>query len=208
VTVQLDGVSYLEDQIPKEDNINDDDKGEDMKIFKYGGKEFNVEDDVHALLTSIEENLDGVNVEITTKLKEVETLTAKNDELVDKLKVQKDSEDKDAFKDAVKARVALEGQAGKILGDDVCLDGVSDTDVKKQVIIKLRPNAVLKDKSEDYVHARFEVCLEDAAETKEDNEDEKKMGNGVKNEDADDDMVAVARKKAWDASKELYKAKA
>ncbi len=209
VTVQLDGESYHEDEVPKEDNINDDDKGEDMKIFKYGGKEFNVEDDVHALLTSITANLDGVNVDVTAKLKEVETLTAKNDELVDQLKIQKDSDDKESFHVAVKARVALEGQAIKVLGDDVCLDGLSDCGVKKKVIAKIRPSANLKDKSNDYIDARFEVCLEDAAESSEENEDENKIGKNVKNEDAsDEDIVSIARKKAWVASKELYKAKA
>lgn len=207
--VQLDGESYLEDVILENDNINETDEGEDMKIFKYGGKEFNVEDDVHALLTSIETSLDGVNVEMTSKLKDFDKLTAKCDELDEKLKAQKDSEDKDTFSDAVKSRVALEGKAGKVLGEDCVLDGLSDSDIKRKVIAKLRPSASLKDRSDDYIDARFEVCIEDAAETSPDNEDEKKIGKGVTTTDAaDEDIVAVARKKAWDRSVELYKAKA
>lgn len=203
--VQLDGESFLDDV--KDDHNKH--KGEDMKVFKYGGKEFEVEDNVHALLSTMTATMDSATEDMSAKVKEFEKLSAKCDELGDQLKEQKDSEDESKFTAAVKARVALEGQASKVLGEEVALDGLTDTEIKKQVIGKLRPSADLKDKSDEYLTARYEVCIEDAAESKEDNKDEKTIGGDIKNKDAaDGDIVAIARQKAWDASKELYKAKA
>lgn len=61
---------------------------------------------------------------------------------------------------AVKARVALEGAAARVLGDDVKLDTLSDDEVRSAVIKKLVPNADLAGKSPEYLSARFDHALE------------------------------------------------
>jgi hypothetical protein len=205
--VQLDGETLHDDD---GSNINDDNKGEDMKIFKYGSKEFNVDDDVHALLTSLTANLDGMDDKLSSKTKEIEKLLAKCDELSDKIKTQKDEEDTEKFNQAVKDRVSLEGKAGKVLGESVALDSLSDIEVKKKVISKLRDGINLDGRSDEYINARFEICLEDAEEEASDGGDN--SGDAFKkrvteNDGDDEDMLEKARKKAWDRDRELYKAK-
>lgn len=60
-------------------------------------------------------------------------------------------------------RVALVSKAEKILSTKEAAfkaDGISDDDIKRQVIMKVTPTADLKDKSSDYVNARFDAAIE------------------------------------------------
>ncbi len=62
--------------------------------------------------------------------------------------------------DAVKARVTLEGQALKVLGAETKLDGLTDDEIHRAVVVKVAPSADLTGKSADYVRARFDHALE------------------------------------------------
>ena len=200
VVVQLDGES-IEDDHQSDDNNN---KGEDMKIFKYGGKEFNVDEDVHALLTSMNEDLDESAEDLAEAKKKVDKLTARCDDLKDQIQAQKDSAD--SIPELVKARVKLEREASEILDDDVCLDGLSDIEIQKKVIAKCRPKVDLADKSDDYISARYEVCVEDSSDSSKGNKNENDLGDSHTNNDGgDDNSVAAARKRSWEKAKELYK---
>lgn len=66
----------------------------------------------------------------------------------------------------IRARLALEDQAAKVLGADFKLDGLSDTAVKAAVVEKLIGKPLPADKvgSADYVAARFDVAMEEAAQ--------------------------------------------
>lgn len=199
--VNLDGVS-IDDTIPKEDNV---------KIFVKDGKEYKVEDDVYSLLTSMQTNLDEADAKLKDQTKAVEKLTAIKDDLESKIKTQKDSDDEDAFRKAVKARVALESQASKVLGEQANLDGLSELEIKSQVVKKLRPSISLDGKSDDYVDARYEIALEDFnADDDDDDKDKelKKMGRQIQNNvDGEDpyELAEKARKAAWERDRNAYK---
>jgi len=198
-TINLDGTSIDEKNIPKEENV---------KVFILDGKEYTVEDSVHALLTSLKTERDEAIQNLDAKTKSVEKLTALKDDLESKIKVQNDADDADKFQAAVRERVALESKASKVLGEDVNLDGLSESEIKKKVVKKLRPSISLDGKSEDYIDARYEIALEDFNEDSSD-EVSKKMGKKIqaKNDDSEDAFSAAekARKAAWERDRNLYK---
>jgi hypothetical protein len=199
-TINLDGLSFDDDNIPKEENV---------KVFNFDGKEYKVEDDIHSLLTSLKTNLDESDSKLSLKVKEIDKLVAQKDDLESKIKVQNDNDDKEAFTQAVKARVALESSASKVLGGDVQLDGLSEDEVKVKVIKKLRPSVSLDGKSAEYIDARYEVVMEDfRADDGSDDENEKgtkKLGSNITNEDSDDFRNAAekARQAAWDRAQKI-----
>lgn len=199
-TINLDGESFDDNDIPQEENV---------KVFKFKGKEYKVEDSVHELLTSLEANMDEADTKLQAKNKEFDKLVAQKDDLESKLQTNKDADDKSEFRKAVKARVSLEAGAGKVLGEDVNLDGLEESEIKQKVIKKLRPSVSLDGKSEEYVDARFDVVMEDfKAEDSEDDENTKqtkKLGDNINNNDSDDiwDAAENARKKAWERDRKL-----
>jgi len=205
--VEVSGEILVEDgDGPLFDNI--DGGEEEMKIFNHDGKEFKVEDDVFSLLNKFKGNLDSMGVDLATKDKESDKLQAKCDDLTQKLKVQKDNDDQDEVRNLVKRRVALEKSASSILGSKAVLDSLSDREVKERVIKKSHENLNLDSKSDDYVDARYDLCVETYNKDSEgdgQSDDEKNMGKGVGNTDAADDPVAEARKKAWENAKNQFK---
>ena len=68
-----------------------------------------------------------------------------------------------AIQRRVNDRVALEILARQSLGTTAKLDGLTDLDVKRQVIAKLSPEAKMDGQSEAYIVARFDVETERAA---------------------------------------------
>ena len=199
-SVIFDGETVLEDS-------NDNNSKEiDVKVFNFDGKDYQVEDSIHSLLDSFQSKLSGEVDLSKAKQSEIEKLTAACDEYKAKMKVNNDSEDLEKFRSAVKSRVALESKGEKVLGSEVNLDSLSDREIKEQVIKKLRPATNLDDKTDDYVEARFEICVEDSAEEKKDNEAEKKIGKGIQNKDSDDVPESKkAQARAWEVAKNLWK---
>lgn len=197
-TINLDGVS-IDENIPKEENV---------KTFILDGKEYKVEDDVYSLLTSLKTQCDEAEEKISSKEKTLERLTAQKDDLESKIKVQNDEDDTAKFREAVKARVSLESQASKVLDESVALDGLSEIEIKKKVVKKLRPSLLLDGKSEDYVDARYEIALEDF-NADESDEVSNRMGKKItENTDSEDDIFTKtekARKAAWERDRNLYK---
>lgn len=68
----------------------------------------------------------------------------------------------------IKARMALESEARAVLGKKVKLDSLSAREVKLAVLAELVPKFDAKGKSDDYVDARYDSAIEDAAEEEED----------------------------------------
>lgn len=60
----------------------------------------------------------------------------------------------------VKARVALERQAGEILGDESKFDEMDDGAIREAVVKHLSPEADLTGKSAEYVAARYDAAVE------------------------------------------------
>jgi hypothetical protein len=200
--VVLDGFS--------DDECNNNKSSEvlNVKKFIFDGKEYQVEDSVHALLTGFVTQIDEAKDLVRTEKAELEKKTAICDDMESQIKVLKDkAEDKEAFSAAVKARVDLESKGRKVLGEDVVLDGLTDLEIKKKVVEKVRPNTNLDDKSEDYIGARFEVALEDSKEGSNTNSDEDELGKHINNKDSKDSApdAEKARIAAWNRDANLWK---
>ena len=203
--IEVSGEIFVEDG--EQSSFDNNNGGEEMKIFNHDGKEFKVEDDVFSLLNKFAGNLDSSSLELLAKSKDSDKLQAQCDDLTAKLKVQTDTDDAAEVRKLVKERVALEKSASAVLGTKVALDSLSDREVKELVIKKSHEGLNLDSKSVDYVDARYDLVVESFnADESVENEDEKKMGGDVSNTDSsNEDKVAAARKKAWDTAKELYK---
>ena len=163
-------------------------KGEDM-IFNKDGKEYEVKDEVHALLTALEtEKKEAMDSSAT----EIAELTAKVDELQAKVDLNESKSATDAadvkFKEAVAARVKLERDASEFV--DVSLDGLSDREIKEKVIAKVS-KVSLDGKSDVYVDAAFDLALEQAPAT-----EVVDLTNAANQEDSRD-IVIEAKDRAW-----------
>jgi len=106
--------------------------------------------------------------------------------------------DADEFKSAVKSRVTLERAAGKVLGE-VALDSLTDREIKEKVIATAS-DVALDAKSDAYVDARYDIVLETAMDSKEEEKpkaDETTLGAvALDNANADSvDVVADAKAK-------------
>ena len=170
---------------------------EDM-IFNKDGKEFEVKDEVHALLTTLE----AEKKEVVDSL---DTTKAKLDLLTEKLAKSEKADATDAadveFRKAVTARVKLEKEASDVLGNKVSLDGLTDREIMKKVISSTS-KVSLDDKSDAYITARYDFALESGTTAQD------AMGTAVANtENAvdGDDIVAIAQKKAWDIALNQWK---
>ena len=162
-------------------------------VFNHDGKEYKVEDDAtHALLTTLSTkvaSLDALQAEL-------DSVTAKLDAATDAgAKQAKEAKDAADFKAAVKARVALETGAAKVLGTEVALDDLSDREIKEKVIATVSDIA-LDAKSDAYVDARYDIALE----TKAENIDSTATlgAAAMTNTDTKECLVTAARKRAWD----------
>jgi uncharacterized protein len=69
---------------------------------------------------------------------------------------------------AVKARVALNAIAARVLPSETTLDELDDLAVRKAVILAVHKDAKLDEKSDAYIQARFDAVVEALPETKSD----------------------------------------
>lgn len=76
---------------------------------------------------------------------------------------RKDAEDPAKVREQIKARVALESEARKHLGDEVKLDELDEQAIKLAVLGKLSPEFKAEGKSAEYVQARFDAAIERVA---------------------------------------------
>jgi len=174
-------------------------KGEDM-IFNKDGKEYKVEDDIHALLTALEtekkEAVDAVSKELTELKANFDALQAKVD-LGEKSKATDAA--KEEFRKAVAARVKLEREASDLLGSE-SMDGFSDREIKERVIAK-SSKVSLDGKSDAYVDAAFDLIVENGVS-------DTNFGKTVASQTddtSDVNIVEAARKKAMEKALNQWK---
>lgn len=218
-----------EDAIEIEDNGENHNGGKNtMKKIKIDGKEFEVSDEAAAAFEkkqadeaeekkkledakiAAEEEAkkakkDHADAEasIVTIKSELETTKGKLDAAEEKVKQHADGLSQAKIDEAVKARVAVEKVAVEVIGKEAKFDGKSNLDIMKEVIIKNSPKTDLKDKSEEYVKARFDSITEDLdGKTERRNQFANKFED--KRADADFDSKA-AREKAHKDSTEEWK---
>ncbi len=150
---------------------------------------------------------------------------AKADELAEKLKKaeqeKKDAADPAKVREQVKARVALETAARRVLKkkDAEKLDSMSDAEVKAAVVKAAYPERKLDGKSPEYMEAAFDLALEALAAKRKKDEGEEDDETDVKaagasaeaddeeaaaddDEEDDADALAAARAAATDSADE------
>jgi len=173
VKLRLDSKNNLVPQIDREDSK--------MKL-KIGDKEFEVDQALGDAIKSVikgkdaaegklaQQKKDGAEADaekIDTLTKEAETSKGRSDALEAALKKANDPKE---FSAKVQARTKLLDAAKVVLDEKEHekLDGMTDLEIKRAVILADDSEVKLDEKSEDYVNGRFEHLAKDKAEKKED----------------------------------------
>jgi len=151
------------------------DEGVPMSKITIKGISFEAPDQtaqaMQSEMTESKQRLDSVTAELERNKAKVDTLTA---ELDKEKKLRTDAADPAKITAAVAARVALERSAGKVLegtlrndglrdkelDDKLRFDGLTDREIQERVILAVHKDAKLKDRSADYVTARFDSVVE------------------------------------------------
>lgn len=114
----------------------------------------------------VEAKMDAVSEDLAEVKKTSSKLEAKADGLEDEvktlktLKAEKESKmDADTMDALVEERTSICEAATKLV-KDFKKDGLSNLEIKKQVIVAISPDVKLDEKSEDYVDARFDGIVE------------------------------------------------
>jgi hypothetical protein len=112
--------------------------------------------------------------------KDMEALQGKHDALDAKVKELEKRDDSAEVQKRVKARIALETAARERLPKEAVekMDGMSDDDIRKAVILAKTPKADLEGKSSEYIGARFDAICEEPEEPRNDGQGNKVVGSG------------------------------
>lgn len=100
---------------------------------------------------------DAAEATVAEQTKRADAAEGTRDQLKEKLDA---SGDPAALDKLIHARVALVTAAAKVLGPSVKLDGKTDREIKELVVLKNSPKLDLKEKSADYINARFDAVIE------------------------------------------------
>ena len=194
--VNCDGLSF----------IDDTDERKDMLKFIVDGKEIEVTEEVHAVLTrQLKDSKTAINDLASTK-SIVDKLQAKVDAFEETQKKVTDEDDKKAFNAAVHARVTLVSKGQKVIGDSEDLSTLSDREIKEKVIKKINPDVILDGKSDDYVEARFDISVEGYKPQGNESKLAEKLRSN--NDSGGEINLDEVRAKAWARDQELWKSKA
>ena len=126
---------------------------------RVDGCEYQVPQEVERHLAKQDEQVEALTGERDQAKADADTNKAKADEAqaeLDKLKEQRSDE---AIREAAKARVALEREAAKVLGDEAEMDGKTDRQIQEAVVQKVHSDADLSEASDTYVQARYDAAL-------------------------------------------------
>lgn len=157
--------------------------------------------ELEAQLASMKGSVDMAEGEAVEAKKELDAARAKADGLAEQVAtLTKQKTDAKEIAKAARARVSLLRIADQALPKDAVakLDDMTDDEIRKAVIVEVRPSAKLDDKSAEYIAARFDDVVEsladnprEARDTRDARDDEREPKN--KNDDADDDLDPQAR---------------
>lgn len=175
-----------------------------LKKIRLDGIEFEVEE---STAQAVEKYVAANDASFKVVEKKADEATARADSLEAELtKVKKDLAEAPAkVKAELKARMDLEATAREFLGAEIKLDEMDERGVQLAVIEKITPGSGdLKEKSADYVNARFDFAVELARKA------DPMAGVGaalVRNdaEKANADTVEAAREKFQEAARNAHK---
>lgn len=149
-------------------------EGGSMAKIKLGGAEYDVDSGVAQAMDSAlkdaekkgfdnamsEEMKKKADKEMEAK-KKTDALEAKVDELTaENKKLSEQKMDDAKIQELVKARTDLLAKATPLVKADTKLDGMTDLEIKKAVIVAKNPDVKLDEKSQDYIEARFDAIVE------------------------------------------------
>lgn len=172
-----DAVLVEDDRVDTQDDHLADDRADEgaMQKIQIKGISFDAPEQtaaaVQAAMGEDKQRLDSVTSELERTKARVDTLTA---ELDKEKKLRTDAADPAKIAAAVATRVALERGATKVLAGTakkakltdqeretaLRLDGLTDREIQERVILAVHKDAQLKDRSADYVTARFDSVVE------------------------------------------------
>lgn len=119
-------------------------------------------------LATLKADAEKARADVAELVKAAKADADKEKARADALQAEKEKAEKarkdaaDALPALVKARVALETRARKVLGAEAKLDELDELGIKRAVVAKLQPEAKLDGASEAYVQARFDIAMEAA----------------------------------------------
>lgn len=187
--------------------------------------------------TMIKKRIDGVDIEFSEQgAQAVEKLIAKVDTYEEKTtalqkevsetkaRADKAEEEKaelqkkvdeavspDTIKEAVEARVKLVTDAKEILPKETKIDGMTDAEIKRAVVLAVSPEAEAKLDANDetYLNARFDAALEVKAEDRKDKKTEDKTPvdklRNPRSDSGDKRTIAQARADMAEKGREAWK---
>jgi hypothetical protein len=142
-----------------------------MLKIKHDGVDIEVTEAGAQVIATLRARLDTADEAKTAAAKDLSTEKARADKAEEDLtaekKAREDSDDPKALEAKVRKRIGLESKATEILGDDFKVDGVTDAEIKSEIVIKLaRDPKVAKerlDSNDDaaYLDARYDAAIDD-----------------------------------------------
>ncbi len=151
------------------DDATHEDSPMNLKTVTVDGIPVEVTDQGATVIATLQQRLaDAAKKASDTETSHAALIAAKDKDIatrdaeIDKLKGQ--VLDAAALDKLVTDRANLIALAAKI-AKDVKTEGLSDADIRKAVVTAKLGDAAVKDKSDDYINARFEILAEDAAKS-------------------------------------------
>jgi uncharacterized protein len=165
------------------------------------GCEYEVPQEVIAAFDTAKKNSDTLQTNLDQANTDAEKLRADADtakESAKKLQERIDGLSQEITK-AVAARIELERTANGLLSKEVKVDGMTDDEIRKAVILNQFPDAKLDEQSEAYIAARFDAAVELAKTTgssKDGAAQQRKTvhGDAASSSGSNEDKVAKSRK--------------
>jgi hypothetical protein len=138
--------------------------------IKIDGVDYEVSESAAQAIDKQQARMDELSAEVVTVKTELESEKARADKAQEDLaaekKAREDAEDPERIRKAIDARLKLEREASQVLGDEAKLDGLTDDEIKRQVVTKVAKNQELVTKRLEgcdpaYLAARYDAAIED-----------------------------------------------
>lgn len=142
------------------------------------GVTYEVTAQVEQAVGKLAARIDELEAAVKESSAKIETEKARADAAEENLEAEKkaraDAASPEKIRDAVNARLALERAAAPVLGDEAKLDGMSDVDIKRAVVVAAAKDKEVIEKRLDgcdevYLQARFDAALETLEQKEEPN---------------------------------------
>jgi hypothetical protein len=183
-----------------------------MKDIRIDGVTFEASPQVAEAVGKKLAELDAAKTQLAEATKKASEQQARADAAEENLEAEKkaraDALSPDKVRAAVDARLALERQASPILGDEVKVDGMTDAEIKRAVVLAVAKDAeVAKQRldagDETYLAARYDAAVDAWQPPEQTNEGLKAVRTAGKDAAGRTDSADDARKRMMDFNQRL-----